>query len=149
MTDIGFYHLQKSPLEAALPKLLQKVLDAGKRAVVIAGSEERIEALNNMLWVYDDRGFLPHGSKKDGFADQQPLWLTVDDENPNGAQILVLTDGARSAQIGQYERCLDMFDGTDETALEAARARWGEYKGAGHAVTYWQQNDRGGWEKKV
>ena len=149
MTDIGFYHLQKSPLEAALPQLLEKVLQAGKRAVVMAGSEERIEALNNLLWVYDDRGFLPHGSRKDGFPDRQPLWLTVEDENPNGAQILVLTDGARSAQIGQYERCLDMFDGNDETALEAARARWGEYKNSGHAVTYWQQNDRGGWEKKV
>ncbi|MGE0736818.1 MAG: DNA polymerase III subunit chi [Alphaproteobacteria bacterium] len=149
MTDIGFYHLQKSPLEAALPKLLEKVLQAGKRAVVMAGSEERIEALNNLLWVYDDRGFLPHGSRKDGFAEQQPVWLTVDDENPNGAQILVLTDGARSTRVGQYERCLDMFDGNDETALEAARARWSEYKGAGHAVTYWQQNDRGGWEKKV
>ena len=52
MTDIAFYHLTRSPLEAALPKLLEKTLDAGKRAVVVAGSEERVENLNNALWTY-------------------------------------------------------------------------------------------------
>jgi DNA polymerase-3 subunit chi len=31
----------------------------------------------------------------------------------------------------------------------AARDRWKAYKAAGHALTYWQQTDRGGWEKKA
>jgi DNA polymerase-3 subunit chi len=30
-----------------------------------------------------------------------------------------------------------------------ARERWKAEKAAGHAVTYWQQNSRGGWEKKA
>jgi len=49
MTEIGFYHLQRSPLERALPKLLEKVLEAGKRAVVVARSDERVEQLNGIL----------------------------------------------------------------------------------------------------
>jgi DNA polymerase-3 subunit chi len=34
------------------------------------------------------------------------------------------------------------------SAVEAARARWKDYKNAGHALTYWQQSDAGRWEQK-
>jgi DNA polymerase-3 subunit chi len=149
MTDIGFYHLQRWPLERALPMLLEKVLGQGLRAVVVAGSEERVEALNAALWTYKDDSFLPHGSARDGNAEAQPIWLTVEDENPNGATVLVLTDGADSAALDRFERCVLMFDGTDEAALAAARRRWQAYKAAGHKLTYNQQTESGGWEKKA
>ena len=149
MTEIGFYHLQRSPLEAALPRLLEKVLEAGKRAVVMAASDERVDALNAALWTYRQDSFLPHGSAKDGQPEAQPVYLTAADENPNEAQILILTDGATSEAMAGFERCLEMFDGKDETAVEAARARWKAYKDAGHSVVYYQQTERGGWEKKA
>ena len=148
MTGIGFYHLERSPLERALPKLLEKVLEAGKRAVVMAGSEERVDALNAVLWTYEQGSFLPHGAAADGDAAEQPIWLTAVDENPNNAEILVLTDGAASDHVADYERCLEMFDGKDETAVGAARERWAAYRESGHDVAYWQQTERG-WEKKA
>lgn len=147
MTDIGFYHMQRSALDQTLPKLLEKVLQAGKRAVVIARSDERVEALNAVLWIYSNDAFLPHGSKADGHAADQPVWLTTADENPNAAEVLVLTDGATSERLADYIRCLELFDGNDPEQVAEARRRWTGYKAAGHAVTYWQQGDRG-WEKK-
>lgn len=149
MTDIAFYHLMRSPLEAVLPRLLEKTRQAGKRAVVLAGSEERVEALNALLWTHDPDGWLPHGSAKDGNAPEQPVWLTEKDENPNGAQFLFLTDGVAAAEPGAFERCFDLFDGHDEAAVAAARQRWRTLKEAGHELTYWQQNDAGKWEKKA
>lgn len=149
MTEIGFYHLQRSPLERALPKLLEKVLEAGKRAVVVAGSDERVESLNAILWTYRTDGFLPHGSAKDGNAEAQPVWLATAPESPNGADILILTDGASGENFDGFERCLEMFDGNDDTAVAAARERWTAYKAAGHDVVYYQQTERGGWEKKA
>jgi len=148
MTEIGFYHLTRTPLERALPKLLEKVLAGGMRAVVIAGSDERIEALDAALWTYEQLSFLPHGAARDGEADSQPIWLTTKEENPNGATVLVLTDGVRSEAIDAFDRCIDMFDGSDAAAVEAARGRWKSFKEAGYPLAYWQQNDRGGWEKK-
>ena len=149
MTRVDFYHLTRSGLDRALPRLLEKVLQSGARAVVQAGSKERVEALNAHLWTYDDRGFLPHGSSADGDPERQPLWLTEADENPSRASILVLTDGARSDHVADYDRCLEMFDGNDEAAVAEARRRWTAYKEAGHAVTYYQQTERGGWEEKT
>jgi DNA polymerase-3 subunit chi len=148
MTDIGFYHLTRSPLERALPKLLEKVYASGARAVVVAGSSERVASLDSVLWTYDPASFLPHGTARDGEAADQPIWITDSDENPNGATILVLTDGAASERVGSFDRCLELFDGNDEAAVGAARTRWRQYKDAGHGLTYWQQTAQGGWEKK-
>jgi DNA polymerase-3 subunit chi len=112
------------------------------------GSEERVEAVNNLLWTYNDRGFLPHGSSRDGFPADQPIWLTDKDENPNKAEILLLGDGARSGNVGSYGRCFELFDGNDPEAVASARLRWKQYTEAGHQATYWQQSPAGKWEKK-
>jgi DNA polymerase-3 subunit chi len=149
MTDVRFYHLTRTPLEAALPQMLEKTLERGQRAVVIAGSDDRVEALTVHLWTYRDRTFLPHGDKRDGFPGYQPIWLTAEDENPNGAEVLFLTDGARSANIGAFAVCAVLFDGNAPDALAEAREQWQAAKAAGHDVTYWQQTDRGGWEKRA
>ncbi len=149
MTDVRFYHLTRTSLETALPQMLEKTLERGQRAVVIAGSDERVESLNAQLWTYNDRHFLPHGSAKDGFAEDQPVWLTAQDENPNRAQVLFLTDGATSRSIDGYDICAMLFDGRDDTAVEAARGLWRSFKEAGHAVTYWQQDENGRWAQKA
>lgn len=149
MTDVGFYHLTATPLESALPRLLEKVLAGGHRAVVMAGSGERIEALNAQLWTYSPGSFLPHGAAADGNVADQPIWLTDRDENPNRADVLVLTEGVRSARIAEFARCLDLFDGADADAVARARERWTECRARGFTVTYWQQTSAGGWEKKA
>lgn len=145
MTEICFYQLKKHSLERALPKLLEKVVASGSRAVIMAGSKERVEALNAMLWTYDPGAFLPHGSAGDGHDSQQPLWLTVSPENPNGADILVLTDGASREDLDGFEKCLEIFDGNDESALALARERWKGYEQAGYPLTYYEQTVQGGW----
>jgi DNA polymerase-3 subunit chi len=147
LTEIGFYHLLSTPLERALPKLLERAWTQGHRIVVRAASRERVEHLNVILWTYEEATFLPHGSSPDGNAATQAVWLTHSNENPNGASILVLVDGVDAEDIGSYARCVDLFDGNDAGAVEAARTRWRRAREAGHTLTYWQQT-RSGWEQK-
>ncbi len=149
MTEVSFYHLQNSPLERALPKLLERTVESGKRAVVLVRSEERAESLADLLWTYDPAAWLPHGTVKDGDAADQPVWLTAEDANPNGATFLFLADGADSVQLASYDRCFDLFDGNDPEAVAAARTRWKARLVAGHTLRYWQQTERGGWEEKA
>jgi len=144
MTEIRFYHLTRKALEHVLPELLEKTLERRWRAVVMASSSERVEALTQHLWTYNPNTFIPHGNAKDGHAERQPVWLTPLDERPNNANILFLTDGATSEQLSAYARVCEIFDGNDETAVAAARQRWGAYKSAGHTLSYWQQGE-GGW----
>ena len=149
MTEVLFYHLQNAPLEQVLPQLLERSLERGWRAIVRAGGPERLDALNNVLWTYSDDSFLPHGTKDDGPPALEPVFLTVEDDNPNGANVLFVVDGAAPGDIGPYERCVLMFDGRDEAALAAAREHWKTLKAEGHEATYWQQSEQGRWEKKA
>lgn len=148
MTEILFYHLTRRRLEQVLPELLGRTLDRGWRAVVKCGVPERLGALNGELWTYDKGAFLPHGMAVDGFSDKQPIYLTAKDERPNNAEVLFLVDGAEAHDVSAYSRVCDLFDGNDEAAVDAARARWKAAKAAGHTLTYWQQGDKG-WEKKA
>ena len=149
MAEIGFYHLQRTPLERALAKLLERALERGMRALVVAGSGERVEHLNAALWTCDPASFLPHGAAGDGNPLDQPVWLADHDANANEARLLVLVDGAETGSHDAFERVIDMFDGHDGEAVAAARRRWTSLKEAGHALTYWQQAERGGWEMKA
>lgn len=147
MTEIGFYHLLSWPLERALPRLLERARAQAYRIVVRAASAERVEHLNALLWTYDDASFLPHGSARDGNPEEQPIWLTDRDDNPNQATMLVLVDGVGANDLDAFARVADLFDGTDPQAVEAARSRWREATAAGHTLTYWQQTETG-WQKK-
>jgi len=149
MTEVRFYHLTRSSLEAALPKMLEKTLERGQRAVVLASSPERVEALNTHLWTYAERSFLPHGTAEDGHDAAQPVWLGTEDTRRNAAEVLFLTDGAESQRLGEYDLCAVLFDGRDDTAVARARDQWGGLKDAGHALTYWQQDESGRWSQKV
>lgn len=149
LTEIRFYHLQRTTLERALPVLLEKTIERSWRAVVMMRSSERVASMNGLLWTYSNDGFLPHGSAEDGNPGMQSIWLTDMDENPNGANVLFLADGAVSDNVGLFDLCCELFDDSDAETVSAARKRWSAYLEAGHHLTYWQQNERGGWERKA
>ena len=150
MAEVLFYHLERRPLEAVLPGLLLRSLERGWRAVVKARSKERLEALNVHLWTFDDGSFLPHGSAADGDAEAQPVWLTIEDDNPNGAAVRFLVAGAEAAlaDIDAYQRTVFLFDAAEEEAVARARAAWKEVQAAGHDATYWRQAESGKWAKQ-
>jgi len=149
LTEIGFYHLTRTRLDQALPRLLGRVLASGGRAFVLCPEAERATALDAALWTAPDPDWLPHGLA--GGADDalQPILIGTIDATPgNGARFLFLVDGAESARLAEYDRVLDLFDGSDDAAVAAARQRWSAAKAAGHVLAYWQQG-AGGWERRA
>ena len=151
--DIWFYHLTRQPLDRALPILLERSLEKGWKAVVQLRSDERLNALDEVLWTYSEESFLAHGTAKDGDAELQHVYLTTGAENPNEASIRFFVEGAQIAPVIEkdtgYERIILMFDGNDPEELDAARAQWKVLKVQGHALSYWQQGETGRWEKKA
>lgn len=152
MSEVLFYHLERGGLDSVLPGLLEKTLERGWRAVVRAGSKERVEAIDRHLWTYRDESFLPHGAGDPEAPDAgaQPVWLTDGADAPNAPQLLFLVDGAeaRIEEVGQYQRCVLIFDGRNDEALAAARQFWKAADASGHAATYWRQSAEGRWEKQ-
>ena len=148
-TEVFFYHLERHPLERVLPGLLERTLERGWRAVVQVGTQERLEGLDSYLWTFRDDSFLPHGTAKDGPVSLQPVLLTTAGDNPGGAALRFLVDGATIASFAGYLRVVIIFDGADRGAVEAARSQWKAARAEGCAVTYWQQTEAGRWEKRA
>jgi DNA polymerase-3 subunit chi len=142
---IGFYHLSRSALSQALPRLLSRTLAAGQRALVLGKTADGLENLSAALWAQPE--WLPHGAAADGDPDLQPIWLSLEPEALNGARYLFLTDGAETAELQRFDRAFDLFDGNRPDAVAAARARWRNARSAGHTLTYWQQTESG-WQSK-
>lgn len=151
MSRVDFYHLQKQTLEDVLPKLLEKAYSSGSKIKVKVGTEARVDFLNSLLWTYNDESFLPHGSKKDGAAELQPIWLSADDDNPNGASMLFLTDEAMLSESDTeiYTRIFNIFDGNNYEALQNARDLWKNLRSSGAELHYWQQDNDGHWAEKA
>jgi len=148
-TEVLFYHLERQTLENVLPNLLEKTIQRGWRAVVKTGSQERLDALDLSLWTFTEDSFLAHGTAKDGFAADQPVYLTLDDEAPNGAEVRFYVDGATANDVAGLVRAIFMFDGNDDEATAKARVQWQAMKAAGHTCTYWRQTPEGRWEKRA
>ncbi|WP_158925953.1 DNA polymerase III subunit chi [Acidisphaera sp. S103] len=146
MTEIGFYHLTRSTLAQALPRLLARTLATGQRALVFGSSAAGLEALSTALWTQS--AWLPHGLTSDGDPDLQPIWLSTMAEPLNGARYLFMVDGAETDRIKDYDRVFDLFDGNSPETVAAARVRWKNAKDAGHSLAYWQQTESS-WQKKA
>ena len=151
MADVGFYHLTRSTAEQALPKLLGRTLELGKRALVRVRDEARAAEIDEALWRAAEPVWLPHGTGKLGHPGMQPIWIEgtpVGDaaEAVNGASFVFLLDGVELEATASFERVFDLFDGNDEAAVVAARGRWSRLKLAGHALSYWKQGGQG-WQK--
>ena len=141
---VDFYQLAGIPVEQVISSLAEKVLALDERLLIVADDEAALARLDRVLWDQGPDSFLPHGLDN-GAA--QPVFLTLDDERPNAAEVLFLCDGLTET-AHDYELICLIFSGADENATTNARAAWTRYKDAGHALTYWQQGERG-WEKKA
>jgi DNA polymerase-3 subunit chi len=151
--EVWFYHLTAQPLEKALPILLERSIERGWTAVVQMATQERVTALDEFLWTYAEESFLAHGTAADGDAELQHVYLTTGPENPNGAEVRFFVEGAQIAPVlaaggDPYERVILMFDGNNDAELQAARLQWKELKAQGLELSYWQQGENGGWQKK-
>ncbi|MDP8916969.1 MAG: DNA polymerase III subunit chi [Pseudomonadota bacterium] len=148
MPEVWFYHLERTGPEQVLPELLEKTLARGWRAVVRAPDPERLAQLDRHLWVYRDDSFLPHAVAGEADDGRQPILLTADLGNPNGAQALFLIDGAEPGPLDGWDRCVILLDGRDQQAVAGARDRWRSLKQSGVGVSYWKQTEAGGWSKQ-
>lgn len=148
MPEVSFYHLQKQNVADALAQLLGKAYSGGQKAVVRLSNKMLMDQLDKALWDTPIDGFLPHASGKDKQLDQQPIYLTLGDDNPADAKLLFVVNDAEFVGFEGFERLLYVFDGANTLNVEHAREQWKAIKEQGLEPKYWQQGDNGGWQLK-
>lgn len=146
--EYWFYHLEASTVEGVLPGLLEKTRQKGWRALVKL-PKRQLSEIDDYLWTYKDDSFLPHGRDDEPMAYHQPITLSAAAKTAEGHQAVFLLGGTEIENMNGVQRCMIMINGRSEEDVLRERARWKALKDKGASLSYYQQNDRGGWEKKA
>ncbi|MEM7073407.1 MAG: DNA polymerase III subunit chi, partial [Pseudomonadota bacterium] len=110
-SEIRFYHLMRHRLEVAVMQIVSRCFERGWRVRVLCEDDAQAEAIAGYLWSASDRKFLPCGTKLDGRAQLQPIWLSAADENPNNATVSLILNEARPRSWHGFAMSCLLFDG--------------------------------------
>ncbi len=147
--QISFYHLSKTNLEEALPKLLEKVLETSGKAIVLCGDDSKVKIIDGLLWSVGGKRFIPHATANDNDIEHNPVFVTSKQENPIKANFLVDIKFDGSEYYKDFQRTLLIFNGSSDSELNYARAQWKKLKSENSSeLKYYLQNEKGNWEEK-
>lgn len=149
MGEAYFYHLTHTPLEVTLPMLLGKARGAGWAIAVRGTSPDRMDWLDQKLWLGPEDAFLPHGLAGGDHDALQPVLLTTG-AAANDPACLMTVDGAEVTpeEVKALQRTCILFDGTDPQAVQHARGQWKSLTDAGCGAKYWSE-ETGSWQMKA
>ncbi|WP_454833012.1 DNA polymerase III subunit chi [Pseudoxanthomonas wuyuanensis] len=113
-------------------ELARKAYDANLWTLILARDAEQAEALDELLWAFDDEAYIPHQiAGTDEEDDLTPVLIAAPEfDAPARALVINLRDGAFD---GACERVLEVVP-ADPSAREPLRERWKQYKARGFAV---------------
>jgi len=150
---VSFYHLTKTMLDEALPKLLEKVLETDSKALVLSEEKAEQEKLSKIFWSVGGTRLIPNAivgdGESDGNEELQPVLISSDINNQNNANFLVLTGQSAEDNFSDFQRVLYIFNGNDNEELEFARNKWRSLTANDNLdLKYYFQDQKGNWQEK-
>ncbi|WNO52504.1 DNA polymerase III subunit chi [Stakelama saccharophila] len=143
--QVDFYHLTRMPLDRALPRIAERVIEKNGRLLIVSDSEAQRATLDRLLWSYRADSFLPHAQAGAGDDANQPVLISGEPEAANGARNIALADGIWRDRSLSFDRAFHFFD---EDRITDARQAWKALADrAGVERRYWKQNEQGRWEQ--
>ncbi|MDE2305161.1 MAG: DNA polymerase III subunit chi [Gammaproteobacteria bacterium] len=108
-------------------RLAEKIYLRGLRAVLLTETAEEAKALDQLLWTFSDRSFVPHSLCDVQGADEAPVRLTADAALAPAADVLVNLGGAVAAGTERFARVAEIVD-AEPTLRARARERFKAYR---------------------
>lgn len=134
MTRIDF-HSKVADKIGYTCRLVRKARAANCQIVIYADDRAQLRALDEALWTFSDRDFLPHVMANDALAGQTPIILTGDDSALPHHDVLINLSATTPAHFAQFERMLEIVSNdTDDAA--AGRERYRAYQQRGYTLTH-------------
>ncbi|MDD4519806.1 MAG: DNA polymerase III subunit chi [Alphaproteobacteria bacterium] len=145
---IDFYRLQRHTPEEVLFQILQKQLETNENTLIFSNKKERLSFLSTFLWTHNSKVFIPHGTDKEAFKEEQPILLTSKEENQNKATLLVLLDGSLFKDLSGFKRCLYFSQENDPKTIQNALEFYKKALQEEADIFCWQEDKSGRWVSK-
>jgi DNA polymerase-3 subunit chi len=135
MTRIDF-HTDLPDKLAYCCRLARKAHSSGARLVVMVSDRKQLLALDQALWTFSDRDFVPHVTLADPLVASTPVILTDrgDAEFPHH-EVMVNLSHIPPAHFARFERLIELV-GMDESDRTAGRERYRYYKQRGYPIEH-------------
>ena len=133
MPRADFYLIQKprfreEPLRLVC-ELARKAYDANLWTLVLARDAAQAEALDELLWAFDEDAYVPHQIA--GTDDEDELTPVLIATPDNDVPLRALVINLRDAPVdGRFDRVLEVVP-ADESARGPLRERWKQYQTRG------------------
>jgi len=110
-------------------ELARKANDANLSTLILARDAEQAEALDELLWAFDDDAYVPHQIAGTDEEDElAPVLIVAPDvTTPSRPLVINLRD---APYLDACERVLEVVP-ADPAAREPLRERWKQYKARG------------------
>ena len=145
--EVTFYHLTSTPLEKALPTLIAKIYETQGRALVVCKDAQQMRELNDVLWTFSTKKFIPHGSIEDENIEAQPILLaTTINELSNNPDTAVVLDDTNIESQTNFKKYIYMFYGNDsDSDVAKVTQLYNSYQNLGYTTKYWTLDINGKW----
>ena len=135
MARADFYLIEKprfreDPLRLVC-ELVKKAYAAEQPTLVLARSQEQADALDDLLWAFDDDSFIPH--QLAGDEDDAITAVVIAAPGIETADRPLVVNLREECAPGAYERVLEVV-AADSAERDGSRVRWSEYKRSGFDV---------------
>ncbi|MBP9752873.1 MAG: DNA polymerase III subunit chi [Proteobacteria bacterium] len=146
--DISFYSIRNDPIQKTLPKLVEKIYDLKLNIHILCQDDDQLKILDAGLWTYSSLAFLPHGTIHDPefMHGQNPIWLSTSLDFKNKPSVLVLLTPLKLSKDYIFEKVIYMFDQHQEN-VDAFLNIFNDLKKENKNPTFWQQTEKGTWQK--
>lgn len=134
-TLVDFYLLGAADARARLLtacRLAEKAFDQGLRVAVHTASPSETAELDELMWTFSDRSFVPHAvwPAEPVVAEHTPVLISGGATPQSHRDVLVNLAAEAPGDFEAFGRVCEIV-APDEPAKRAARARWRRYRDAG------------------
>jgi DNA polymerase-3 subunit chi len=135
---VDFYVLSEDAPDARLRwacRLAEQAAEQGSRVYLQTSDPGDARRLDELLWTYNDRSFLPHEIFSGGEPSHSRVLVLLGDAPPppSHRQLVVNLTEAVPAGLEQYERVAEIVD-VDPERKRTARERYKQYRERGCAL---------------
>jgi DNA polymerase-3 subunit chi len=146
MTEVYFYHSTAFPVEKTIAKLVEKIYGLKQNIIILCQDTNLIQIIDDLLWSYSTKTFLAHATEFDPSPQQQPIYITSKEENPNNSTVLISIGENIPNFYRDFEKYITIFANSD-SEVQSARARYKHLKNENMSLKYFKQKDDGTWDQ--
>lgn len=148
MSEVFFYHLTKTTLEIALPKILERALSEKWSIEIRTSANTNLDEISNAIWRGPEESFLPHCLEDHEDLQDYPIVLCKSPlKDWRDCLIIVGQADLKENEVKNYKRICLIFDAKIEVELSKARKSWKKLSEEGINTSYWAEA-KGRWVKK-